>query len=173
MKGFAKGSGRASEASRGAGFVRRPWGGFETIEEGPGYKVKRLLVEPGRRLSLQRHRFRAESWVVVDGSPRMIVSGRPQRVRAREMVRVPRGAWHRIENPGTVPVTIIEVQHGEYLGEDDIIRREDDYGRAAGSAPRSGENAFPTGTGSEPHGARGPSSRRRARRRSPKSRTRA
>ena len=112
------------------GFVTRPWGGFETIEEGPGYKVKRLVVEPGGRLSLQRHRLRAESWIVVSGAPRVIVSGRARRVRAREMVTVPRGAWHRIENHGRAQVVIIEVQHGPYLGEDDIIRRQDDYGRA-------------------------------------------
>ena len=116
------------------GFVTRPWGGFETIEEGPGYKVKRLVVEPGRRLSLQRHRFRAESWIVVNGAPRVIVSGRARRVRAREMVTVPKGAWHRIENHGRAQVIIIEVQHGPYLGEDDIIRRQDDYGRADGAA---------------------------------------
>ena len=113
--------------------MTRPWGGFETIEEGPGYKVKRLVVEPGGRLSLQRHRLRAESWIVVSGAPRVIVSGRARRVRAREMVTVPKGAWHRIENHGRAQVVIIEVQHGPYLGEDDIIRRQDDYGRADGA----------------------------------------
>jgi len=112
-------------------FVARPWGGYQTISEGPGYKVKRLVVEPGQRLSLQRHRFRAESWVVVSGMPRVIVSGRARRVRPREIVTVPTGAWHRIENHGTQPALIIEVQHGPYLGEDDIIRRQDDYGRVA------------------------------------------
>jgi mannose-6-phosphate isomerase-like protein (cupin superfamily) len=110
-------------------FETRPWGGFQTIQEGLGYKVKRLVVEPGARLSLQRHRYRAESWIVVSGSPRMIVSGRARRVRARDAVAVPRGAWHRIENPGRTRALIIEVQHGSYLGEDDIERREDDYGR--------------------------------------------
>ena len=133
------------------GFVTRPWGGFETIEEGPGYKVKRLVVEPGERLSLQRHRLRAESWIVVSGAPRVIVSGRARRVRAREMVTVPKGAWHRIENRGRAQVVIIEVQHGPYLGEDDIIRRQDDYGRAGGAAspPRRGA----TGRSSTPGGA--------------------
>ena len=92
--------------------------------------MKRLVVEPGARLSLQRHRYRAESWIVVSGSPRMIVSGRARRARARDAVAVPRGAWHRIENPGRTRALIIEVQHGPYLGEDDIERREDDYGRA-------------------------------------------
>lgn len=111
-------------------FETRPWGGFETLQEGRGYKVKRLFVRPGRRLSLQRHRFRAEHWVVVTGSPRVIIAGRARRLRPRGAVDVPRGAWHRIENPGRVPVVLIEVQHGPYLGEDDIIRRQDDYGRA-------------------------------------------
>ena len=115
-------------------FEIRPWGGFQTIEEGRGYKVKRLLVRPGQRLSLQRHRFRAEHWVVVSGSPRVIVSGRPKRLKPRGAVDVPLGAWHRIENPGRAPVVLIEVQHGLYLGEDDIIRRQDDYGRA-GATP--------------------------------------
>jgi mannose-6-phosphate isomerase-like protein (cupin superfamily) len=114
-------------------FETRPWGGFQTIQEGRGYKVKRLLVQPGRRLSLQRHRFRAEHWVVVTGSPRVIISGRSRRLKPRGSVDVPRGAWHRIENPGRAPAVLIEVQHGPYLGEDDIIRRHDDYGRADAS----------------------------------------
>ena len=117
-------------------FVARPWGGFQTLEEGAGYKVKRLVVQPGCRLSLQRHRYRAEHWVVITGVPRVIVGNRAWRLRARGTVSVPRGAWHRIENPGETPVIIIEVQHGSYLGEDDIIRREDDYGRVAGESPR-------------------------------------
>jgi mannose-6-phosphate isomerase len=118
-------------------FQTRPWGGFQTLEEGAGYKVKRLVVEPGHRLSLQRHRFRAEYWVVIAGSPRVIVGARARRLRASESVSIPRGAWHRIENPGEVPVVIIEVQHGRYLGEDDIIRRQDDYGRANGGSRRA------------------------------------
>lgn len=120
--------------SSSAPFEERPWGGFQSLEEGPGYKVKRLLVLPGQRLSLQRHRFRAEHWVVVAGSPRVLVGRTTQRLRPRQFVVVPRGSWHRIENPGAEPVVIVEVQHGPYLGEDDIIRRQDDYGRAP--APR-------------------------------------
>ena len=137
------------------GFVTRPWGGFETIEEGPGYKIKRLVVEPGGRLSLQRHRLRAESWIVVSGAPRVIVSGRARRVRAREMVTVPKGAWHRIENHGRAQVVIIEVQHGPYLGEDDIIRRQDDYGRAD-AAQSHHLAAVLTGRSSTPAGRRHP-----------------
>jgi len=130
---------RSSRSSAGAraradGFEARPWGGFQILEEGAGYKVKRLVVAPGHRLSLQRHRFRAEHWVVVAGSPRVVVSGRARRLRASGTVSVPKGAWHRIENRAKTPAVIIEVQRGSYLGEDDIIRREDDYGRARGRA---------------------------------------
>lgn len=120
---------RVPAGPKGSGFDLRPWGGFEILQEGVGYKVKRLVVEPGHRLSLQRHRFRAEHWVVVTGAPRVLVAGRTRRLKARAIVTVPKGAWHRIENPGREPVVIIEVQHGAYLGEDDIIRRQDDYGR--------------------------------------------
>jgi mannose-6-phosphate isomerase-like protein (cupin superfamily) len=124
----ARAASRASRAARG--FERRPWGGFETLAEGAGYKVKRLVVEPGHRISLQRHRFRAEHWVVVAGAPRIVVGGRVRRLKPRGTVDVPRGAWHRIENPGRRPAVIIEVQHGSRLGEEDIVRRQDDYGRA-------------------------------------------
>lgn len=149
----------AAEGAEAQGFVTRPWGGYETLEEGPGYKVKRLVVEPGGRLSLQRHRLRAESWIVVSGTPRIIVSGRAQRARPREIVTVPRGAWHRIENPGRARVMIIEVQHGPYLGEDDIIRRQDDYGRADGAKTPSASTV--TARSSAAAGA--PSSSRRPR----------
>jgi mannose-6-phosphate isomerase len=129
-----------AKAQQGAGvgaaspFEARPWGGFQTLEEGPGYKVKRLVVHPGHRLSLQRHRHRAEHWIVVEGSPRVWVGRERKRLRARQFAIVPRGAWHRIENPGPVPTVIIEVQHGGYLGEDDIVRKHDDYGRTAAAA---------------------------------------
>jgi mannose-6-phosphate isomerase len=140
------GNGKPAATGAPAAFEPRPWGGFQTLEEGEGYKVKRLVVEPSHRLSLQRHRFRAEHWVVVTGSPRVIVSGRSRRLRARDIVVVPKGAWHRIENPGRVPVVIIEVQHGSYLGEDDIIRRQDDYGRIPGAAAGSrGQGRAPRG----------------------------
>ncbi len=121
----------ASRANRAAsGFERRPWGGFQTLEEGAGYKVKRLVVQPSHRISLQRHQFRAEHWVVVAGAPRVIIKGRARRLKPRATVDVPRGAWHRIENPGRRPVVIIEVQLGPHLDERDIVRRHDDYGRA-------------------------------------------
>ena len=124
-------AGAASRTSRGArGFERRPWGGFETLEKGAGYKVKRLVVQPGHRISLQRHRFRAEHWVIVAGAPRVVIAGRARRLKPFATIEVPRGAWHRIENPGRRPVVVIEVQHGPRLQENDIIRRDDDYGRA-------------------------------------------
>ena len=124
----ARAASRATRAARG--FERRPWGGFETLEEGAGYKVKRLVLQPGHRISLQRHRFRAEHWVVVAGAPRVVIKGRARRLKPRATVDVPRGAWHRIENPGRRPVVIIEVQLGLHLDERDIVRRHDDYGRA-------------------------------------------
>jgi len=88
------------------------------------------VVQPGHRISLQRHRFRAEHWVIVGGAPRIVVSGRARRLKPCATVDVPRGAWHRIENPGRRPVVIIEIQHGPRVVESDIIRRHDDYGRA-------------------------------------------
>jgi mannose-6-phosphate isomerase-like protein (cupin superfamily) len=110
-------------------FESRPWGGFQTLEKGPGYQVKRLVVQPGHRFSLQKHRHRAEHWTVVAGTPKVTVGARSRRLRPRESVTVPRGAWHRAENVGRIPVVIVEVQFGAYLGEDDIIRKQDDYGR--------------------------------------------
>lgn len=109
--------------------VVKPWGSFSTLEEGPGYKIKRLVVLPGQRLSLQKHRRRAEHWVVVAGTATVVCGARRLRLRRRECVVIPRRAWHRVENRGRKPVVIIEVQHGTYLGEDDIVRKQDDYGR--------------------------------------------
>jgi mannose-6-phosphate isomerase-like protein (cupin superfamily) len=108
---------------------KRPWGSFHTLEEGPGYKIKRLVVLPGKRLSLQRHRHRAEHWVVVAGTATIVNGARTLRLRPRACAVIPRQAWHRIENHGRSVVVIIEVQHGTYLGEDDIVRMQDDYGR--------------------------------------------
>jgi mannose-6-phosphate isomerase-like protein (cupin superfamily) len=108
---------------------RRPWGSFHTLEEGPGYKVKRLVILPGQRLSLQKHRRRAEHWVVAAGTATVTNGTRVLRLSRRSCTVIPRQAWHRIENRGRTPVVVIEVQHGSYLGEDDIIRKQDDYGR--------------------------------------------
>jgi len=123
-----------THARAGKGFERRPWGGFAVLEEGPGYKVKRLVVKPGHRFSYQKHGIRSEHWVVVAGAPRVIVNGRRRRLRPLDTLDIPRGAWHRAENPGRVAAVIIEVQRGSYLCEYDIVRREDDYGRAVAVA---------------------------------------
>jgi mannose-6-phosphate isomerase-like protein (cupin superfamily) len=132
---------------------QRPWGSFHTLEEGPGYKVKRLVILPGQRLSLQKHRHRAEHWVVVAGTATVTNGPRVLRLARRACTVIPRQAWHRIENRGRTPVVVIEVQHGAYLGEDDIIRKQDDYGRvavgsgSAGSRQRAaGSNRGTTGT---------------------------
>jgi len=108
---------------------RRPWGSFHTLEEGPRYKVKRLVVLPGQRLSLQKHRRRAEHWVVVSGTATVVSGTRVLTLPRRACTVIPRQAWHRIENRGRTPLVVIEVQHGTYLGEDDIVRKQDDYGR--------------------------------------------
>jgi mannose-6-phosphate isomerase-like protein (cupin superfamily) len=110
---------------------RRPWGSFHTLEEGPEYKVKRLVILPGQRLSLQKHRHRAEHWVVVAGTATVTNGARILRLTRRACTVISRQAWHRIENRGRTPVVVIEVQHGTYLGEDDIVRKQDDYGRVA------------------------------------------
>jgi mannose-6-phosphate isomerase len=127
--------------SRPLEFVTKPWGSFSTLEEGPGYKIKRLVVLPGQRLSLQKHRHRAEHWVVVAGTATVVRGDRRLTLRKRECVVIPRQAWHRIENHGRMPVVIIEVQHGSYLGEDDIVRKQDDYGRIEPTPPRFAERS--------------------------------
>ena len=107
----------------------RPWGCYTVLEENTGYKIKRITVKPGKRLSLQRHYHRSEHWVVVKGTARIIVDGEEVLLRSGESTFVPAGAIHRIENPGKVPLEVIEIQIGEYLEEDDIERFEDDFGR--------------------------------------------
>ena len=109
--------------------VRRPWGSFQTLDEDERFKVKRIIVKPGGRLSLQRHRKRAEHWVVVKGTARVTIGNDVRDLKENESIYVPLGADHRLENAGREPLEIIEVQTGSYFGEDDIIRIEDDYGR--------------------------------------------
>ena len=113
----------------------RPWGAWYVVDEGPGYKVKRIHVLPGRRLSLQTHRYRSEHWVVIAGVATCEVGDERREVRPGESVDVPVGAAHRIANLHTEELVIIEVQRGSYTGEDDICRLEDDYGRAADPVP--------------------------------------
>ena len=110
----------------------RPWGRWTVLGEGEGYKVKRIEVNPGQRLSLQRHAQRSEHWIVVAGTAKMIIGERTSFVQTQESTFVPAGAVHRIENPGPYLLIIIEIQNGAYLGEDDIIRLQDDYGRNDG-----------------------------------------
>lgn len=107
----------------------RPWGWFETLVLGERFQVKRIMVHPGGRLSLQSHMHRAEHWIVVAGTARITVNDRVENLSENESIYVPLGAVHRMENPGKVPMVLIEVQTGSYLGEDDIIRHEDVYGR--------------------------------------------
>jgi mannose-1-phosphate guanylyltransferase len=110
--------------------VYRPWGSFDSVDEGDGYKVKRISVKPGARLSKQMHHHRAEHWVVVRGTARVFRNDEVFDLHENESVFIPLGATHYLENPTTEPLDIIEVQSGSYLGEDDIVRFEDMYGRS-------------------------------------------
>ncbi|RMG30063.1 MAG: cupin domain-containing protein [Gammaproteobacteria bacterium] len=108
----------------------RPWGWYEVYVDAPDHKVKRILVRPGARLSLQRHHHREEHWYVVAGEGRAWVDEARIPVRPGVAVDIPREAMHRMENTGDTDLVFIEVQRGDYFGEDDIERFEDDYGRA-------------------------------------------
>lgn len=107
----------------------RPWGSFTVLEDGPDHKVKRIEVLPGKRLSYQRHERRAEHWFVVKGDALVTLDGKEIPAATNTAIDVPRGAAHRIANAGPDLLVIIEVQYGDYFGEDDIVRLEDDYGR--------------------------------------------
>jgi len=109
--------------------VYRPWGFYESLIHGDRFQVKRIVVTPGHKLSLQKHFHRAEHWVVVNGSAVVTRDGEEILVRENESIYLPLGTVHRMENPGRIPLTLIEVQSGSYLGEDDIVRIEDTYGR--------------------------------------------
>ncbi|HEV7474459.1 MAG TPA: phosphomannose isomerase type II C-terminal cupin domain [Pyrinomonadaceae bacterium] len=111
-------------------FDRRPWGTFTVLDEADGFKVKRIEVLPGKRLSYQKHAQRAEHWVVVAGTARVTLDDRDIMVAAGEAIDIAVGAAHRVENPGAETLVFIEVQRGGYLGEDDIVRLQDDFGRA-------------------------------------------
>jgi len=111
-------------------FDRRPWGTYEVLDEGATFKVKRIEVLSGKRLSYQKHSQRAEHWVVVEGIARVTLDGREISLSTGESVDIPIGSAHRVENPGTNNLVFIEVQRGNYLGEDDITRLQDDFGRA-------------------------------------------
>jgi mannose-1-phosphate guanylyltransferase / mannose-6-phosphate isomerase len=107
----------------------RPWGWFESLVIGDRFQVKRITVRPGAALSLQNHYYRSEHWIVVEGIAKVTVSDREELISENQSVYIPLGAIHRMENPGKLPLVIIEVQTGSYLGEDDIIRYEDVYAR--------------------------------------------
>ncbi|NYS24808.1 mannose-1-phosphate guanylyltransferase/mannose-6-phosphate isomerase [Rhodobacteraceae bacterium 2376] len=126
---------KAAGAPQAEAFPRdhRPWGWFESLALGPRFQVKRIVVHPGAALSLQSHHHRAEHWVVVEGTARVTIGEKVQLVPENESVFIPLGERHRLENPGKLPLTLIEVQTGAYLGEDDIVRHEDVYARGQGA----------------------------------------
>lgn len=107
----------------------RPWGSFEILHESEGVKVKRLVVKPTHRLSLQYHHHRDEVWVIKSGVGKMQVGITEFQVNPKDSIKIPQGSTHRITNNGTEDLVIIETQLGDYLGEDDIVRVEDDYNR--------------------------------------------
>ena len=109
----------------------RPWGKYTTLAEGDGYKVKRIVINPGQSISLQIHYHRSEHWTVISGTGKLTLNEKEIIFRENESTYIPIGTAHRLENPGKLPLAIIEVQNGKYLGEDDIVRLDDAYGRAA------------------------------------------
>ena len=109
--------------------ISRPWGKYIVLEERNNSKIKRIIVNPGARLSLQMHNHRSENWVVAKGTAKVTIGNETLLLKEGESVYVPKATKHRLENPGKTPLHIIEVQLGNYLGEDDIVRFEDDYGR--------------------------------------------
>lgn len=108
----------------------RPWGGYSSILSGPRFQVKKLFVKPGKKLSLQKHHHRAEHWVVVSGTAEVTIDGKVTELTENQSIYLPLGCVHRLANPGKILLELIEVQTGSYLGEDDIIRIEDEFGRA-------------------------------------------
>ncbi len=134
--------------------IYRPWGSYTSLELGDNYQVKRINVNPGARLSLQSHRHRAENWIVVSGEAFVTVNDQKFTVKKGEQAYIPKGARHRMENKGPEPMALIEVQSGDYLGEDDIERYEDDYGRTdARSSPRSDLPSSSAGERTPPSGS--------------------
>lgn len=115
-------------------FDRRPWGTFTVLDEGENFKVKRIEVLPGKRLSYQKHSQRAEHWSVVQGTAKVTLDGRDIVLETGSAIDIAVGTAHRVENPGAELLIFIEVQRGAYLGEDDIVRLQDDYGRAGDNA---------------------------------------
>jgi mannose-1-phosphate guanylyltransferase/mannose-6-phosphate isomerase len=110
--------------------VYRPWGYYQSVDDGERYQVKRIVVKPEGRLSLQKHFHRAEHWVVVKGTALVSVDGKDRSVHENESIFLPIGCVHRLANPGKIDLELIEVQTGSYLGEDDIVRLDDVYHRS-------------------------------------------
>src|SRR4030095_5941250 len=110
--------------------VHRPWGWYDGIDRGSRFQVKHIMVKPGASLSMQMHHHRAEHWVVVTGTAEVVCGEKRVLVSENESTYIPLGTRHRLSNPGKVPLELIEVQSGAYLGEDDIVRFEDTYGRS-------------------------------------------
>jgi len=111
--------------------VHRPWGWYDSVDAGPRFQVKRIMVNPGATLSLQMHHHRAEHWIVVQGTAEVTCGERKMILTENQSTYIPLGETHRLANPGKLPLEIIEVQSGSYLGEDDIVRFEDTYGRTS------------------------------------------
>lgn len=111
-------------------YAERPWGAYTVLAEAGDFKVKTIEVQPGQRLSYQQHKRRSEHWFVVSGGGVVTLDGRDREVHRGDAVDVPVGVAHRVRNTGPVTLVFVEVQHGDYFGEDDIVRLDDDYGRA-------------------------------------------
>jgi mannose-1-phosphate guanylyltransferase/mannose-6-phosphate isomerase len=123
-----KGAGRSEyELHR---MVYRPWGSYDSLEAGERFQVKRIVVKPGATLSLQKHHHRAEHWVIVSGTAEVTCDDKVFLLTENQSTYIPLGSRHRLRNPGKLPLELIEVQSGAYLGEDDIVRLDDVYGRA-------------------------------------------
>jgi mannose-1-phosphate guanylyltransferase/mannose-6-phosphate isomerase len=121
----ARGHPRADEPAR----VRRPWGSYQIMDRGERFQTKRIIVKPGGKLSLQKHQHRSEHWIVVNGTAEVTIDGKISVLGENESAYVPAGASHRLANPSTTPLHLIEVQCGSYFGEDDVVRLADEYGR--------------------------------------------
>ncbi len=124
---------KPEEASRNETVERvttcRPWGSYTVLENGLRYKIKKIVVNPNGKLSLQMHYHRSEHWVVVTGNAKVTIGDKESFINENESVYIPKSTMHRLENKGKIPLEIIEVQNGEYLEEDDIVRYDDVYGR--------------------------------------------
>ena len=114
--------------------VYRPWGSYETLIEAGRFKVKRIIVKPNEQLSLQKHHHRAEHWVIVKGTAVINCGDKEILLKEDESTYIPIATTHRLKNPGVIPLELIEIQTGSYLGEDDIVRIEDNYGRNIGAS---------------------------------------